>query len=156
MEEVFPSQNRDIQTKENRNSVNTFPVSSVLYYSDGQRGGEWTFHLKAQEVAVRRVFGSMIFQRKGVRRCQRVFFFRAFRIRNKGQVTTELILLGVVLIVLAQLVINQIKNNKYMEDFAKGPSQVLANMISNGNWKKNPEDSKNEHPNSHGRHYSWD
>ena len=55
---------------------------------------------------------------------------------RKGQVTVELILLGVVLIVLSQLVINQIKTNKYLEDFAKGPSQVVANMIANGNWKK--------------------
>ena len=75
---------------------------------------------------------------------------------RKGQVTVELILLGVVLIVLSQLVINQIKTNKYMEDFAKGPSQVVANMIANGNWKKSPDESKGEHPNMHERHYSWD
>ena len=75
---------------------------------------------------------------------------------RKGQVTVELILLGVVLIILSQLVINQIKTNKYLEDFAKGPSQVVANMIANGNWKKNPDESKDEHPNIHERHYSWD
>ena len=75
---------------------------------------------------------------------------------SKGQVTVELILLGVVLIVLSQLVVNQIKTNNYIKDFAKGPSQVVANMMANGNWKKNPEESKAEHPNIHERHYSWD
>ena len=75
---------------------------------------------------------------------------------RKGQVTVELILLGVVLIILSQLVINQIKTNKYVEDFAKGPSQVVANMIANGNWKKSSDESKSEHPNIHERHYSWD
>ena len=76
--------------------------------------------------------------------------------RSKGQVTVELILLGVVLIVLSQLVVNQIKTNNYIKDFAKGPSQVVANMMANGNWKKNPDESKAEHPNIHERHYSWD
>ena len=76
--------------------------------------------------------------------------------RSKGQVTVELILLGVVLIILSQLVINQIKTNNYIKDFAKGPSQVVANMMANGNWKKNPEESKAEHPNIHEKHYSWD
>ena len=75
---------------------------------------------------------------------------------GKGQVTVELILLAVVLIFLSQLVINQIKNNKYIEDFAKGPSQVMANMIANGNWQKEPSKSREEHPNLHERHYSWD
>ena len=75
---------------------------------------------------------------------------------SKGQVTVELILLAVVLIFLSQLVINQIKTNKYIEDFAKGPSQVVANMIANGNWQKDPSKSKEEHPNLHERHYSWD
>jgi len=76
--------------------------------------------------------------------------------QNKGQVTVELILLGVVLIILSQLVINQIKTNDYIKDFAKGPSQVVANMMANGNWKKNPAESKAEHPNIHEKHYSWD
>ena len=76
--------------------------------------------------------------------------------REKGQVTVELILLGVVLIVVAQIVLKQIKDNEYIEDFAKGPSQVIANMMANGNWRKDPADSKTDHPNSHKRHYSWD
>lgn len=76
--------------------------------------------------------------------------------RKKGQVTVELILLGVVLIILAQLILSQIKDNEYVENFAKGPSQVIANMLANGNWKKDPTDSKSNHPNSHNRHYSWD
>ena len=75
---------------------------------------------------------------------------------SKGQVTVELILLAVVLIFLSQLIIHQIKTNKYIEDFAKGPSQVVANMIANGNWKKEPSESREEHPNIHEKHYSWD
>ena len=74
----------------------------------------------------------------------------------RGQVTVELILLAVVLIVIAQLIINQIKNNAYLKAFAEGPAQVVANMISNGNWKRSPEESKKDHPNSHRRHFSWD
>ena len=74
----------------------------------------------------------------------------------RGQVTVELILLAVVLIVIAQLIINQIKNNDYLKAFAEGPAQVVGNMISNGNWKRNPEESKKDHPNSHQRHFSWD
>ena len=115
------------------------------------------FSPKGAKNTARGVFGSMAFQRKAARPWRRAFLSRRFPVRNnRGQITTELILLGVVLIVLAQLVLNQIKNNKYVEDFAKGPSQVLANMISNGNWKKDSEESKSAHPNSHERHYSWD
>ena len=127
-----------------------------FYIIMADKGGGVDFSPEGMKSALRRVFCPMTFQRRSARRWKRVSPFRALPVRSKGQVTTELILLGVVLIILAQLVLNQIKNNKYVEDFAKGPSQVLANMISNGNWKKNPEKSKEEHPNSHDRHYSWD
>ena len=91
--------------------------------------------------------------------------FKCFKKRNcsgslpnskRGQVTVELILMTAVIVVTWQVLSKVIKNGGYLDDFVAGPNQLIGHMIANGNWQKDEEESKDDHPNRYGRRWSWD
>ena len=61
---------------------------------------------------------------------------------KKGQVTVELILLATVLLVLGQVIFKTLREGEYLKAFARGPTQVMGNMMANGNWKRDPGSSR--------------
>ena len=75
---------------------------------------------------------------------------------RRGQVTVELILMTAVIVVTWQVMSKVIKDGGYLDDFVAGPNQLIGHMIANGNWQKDEEESKDDHPNRYGRRWSWD
>ena len=75
--------------------------------------------------------------------------------KQKGQVTVELILLAIVLLSVTKVILSGLQRSKALSDFASLPQAILKNMISNGNWKKNSEVSRKHHPNQFDRHFNY-
>ena len=75
--------------------------------------------------------------------------------KNKGQITVELLLLSVVLIIIAQVVFNKIKSERYLAPLTTFARDAVGNMIENGSWIRNKEEARAQHPNNLERHYSW-
>lgn len=75
---------------------------------------------------------------------------------SKGQITVEFILMLALTVVFWQAFVNTIKNSGHFDDFVEWPNQLIGHMIANGNWRSNPSDSKDGHPNRYGRRWSWD
>ena len=71
--------------------------------------------------------------------------------KTGGQITTEYLLLGVVLIILFKLSTDALKENDNLNKFIKTPQQLFENMVANGNWETG-ETSRRLHPNQFDSH----
>ena len=69
------------------------------------------------------------------------------RVKQRGQVTVEYILLAVVMIAAFQAGTKALQKWKLLEDFQKLPGKVFQNMVENGNLIQDPEESRRKHPN---------
>ena len=74
----------------------------------------------------------------------------------KGQVTTEYILMAIVVIIGAQFAFNKIKDKDRMTDLLNKPSEMIGNMMENGVWDDTPASARGRHPNHHERHLTID
>ncbi len=76
------------------------------------------------------------------------------KMKNLGQVTVEYILLAVVLIVMFQLAGQTLRSSGYLNNFQEIPNAMLKNLIENGNWNPDEDESRRHHPNHHFLHYT--
>ena len=85
-------------------------------------------------------------------------FLKAFKkrrsVRNSGQVTVEYILLAVTLLVLFQVVSKVFKENDSLKHFQETPQNIFKNMVENGNWIIDGDESRVKHPNHREFHFS--
>ena len=52
------------------------------------------------------------------------------------------------------MAVKTLREGAYLENFQKTPHYILANLIENGNWKVDVEESRRLHPNDHYLHYT--
>lgn len=74
--------------------------------------------------------------------------------KNAGQVTVEYILLAVALITLFQVAATTLRDNDYLKSFQDVPHSIFQNVVENGNWLVDLEESRSLHPNQHDLHYT--
>ena len=71
--------------------------------------------------------------------------------------TTEYILMAIVVIIGAQVAFNQIKGPpNLMQDLLNKPNKMIGNMMENGVWDDTPASARRRHPNHHERHLTID
>lgn len=75
--------------------------------------------------------------------------------KQKGQTTVEILLLSAVLVIIAQLVLNQIRKQDQLRPLTSLMNQSLSHMISTGSWNSEKSEAQRQHPNNLQRHYSW-
>ena len=73
---------------------------------------------------------------------------------KKGQVTVEYILLAVALIAIFQVATVTLRNNESLKSFQEIPGQIFKNLVENGNWILDGDQSRVQHPNHNNRHYT--
>lgn len=76
--------------------------------------------------------------------------------RTKGQVTTEYILMAIVVVAGAKIAFNLIKSEGLMDDLASKPNEMVGNMMENGVWEQDQNSARGKHPNHHERHLTID
>ena len=76
--------------------------------------------------------------------------------KNSGQVTVEYILLAVTLLVLFQVTANTLKDNQALKNFQETPQNIFRNMVENGNWERDENESRKNHPNHYEFQYTAD
>ncbi|MFK8136831.1 MAG: TadE/TadG family type IV pilus assembly protein [Bdellovibrionales bacterium] len=77
-------------------------------------------------------------------------------IRNQsGQTAVEFILVTAILVIIAGVVIDQLKSRGIMEELVNGPNTLISGMIQNGVWAA-PDVGKQHHPSYLKRHVSLD
>ena len=75
--------------------------------------------------------------------------------KKTGQATVEIILLGAVFIIIAQVALNQIKEGDYLKTLGTPTRQSVSNVIRTGSWNLNEQEAKKDHPNHLNRHFLW-
>ena len=70
------------------------------------------------------------------------------QIRQKGQVTVEIVLVLVISLAMAQVLRLAIKEKQIVQEFITTPWLVVSGMMESGTWKKKGE-AISEHPLSH-------
>ena len=75
---------------------------------------------------------------------------------NKGQITMEILLIALVLAVITRIGLIGLRNSEGVKRFSSAPKEVLKNMMSHGNWIKDPARSRQNHPEAHSSHYSYE
>ena len=68
-------------------------------------------------------------------------------LKNSGQVTVEYILLSVTLLVLFQISTNILQESDSLKNFQETPQKIFKNMVENGNFEPNEDESRKQHPN---------
>ena len=66
----------------------------------------------------------------------------------------EYILLALVLMIIFHVSTKTLKDSGSLENFQRTPDVILTNLIENGNWKIDPNESRKYHPNDHYLHYT--
>lgn len=66
--------------------------------------------------------------------------------KQKGQVTTELVLMIVVMFAVTLTVSTAFRNNEFLASLVSGPWNSLSGMIQNGVWG-DPIETMKKHPN---------
>ena len=69
------------------------------------------------------------------------------RVKQRGQVTVEYILLAVVMIAAFQAGTKALQKWKLLEEFQDLPAEVFRHMVENGNLETNEPTSRRKHPN---------
>ena len=69
---------------------------------------------------------------------------------QRGQVTTEMILMLVVFMAVASIVTAAFKEGNFVATVVSGPWRAIAGMAENGVWAA-PASSLKQHPNVYGR-----
>ena len=65
-------------------------------------------------------------------------------------------MLGVVLIFIFQVSTTLLRGNEVLKNFHDTPNRIFVNLIENGNWEPNLDDSRADHPNQYHTHFSTD
>lgn len=75
---------------------------------------------------------------------------------SSGQITVEYILLGVVLILMFQLSTRAFRDSEALKNFHETPNNIFVNLIENGNWEPDEDESRARHPNQYYTHRTPD
>ncbi len=70
--------------------------------------------------------------------------------------TTEYILMAIVVIIGAQVAFKRIEEGDLMQDLLNKPNKMIGNMMENGVWDDTPASARRRHPNHHERHLTID
>ena len=119
-------------------------AKGVPFAAEQSAGGQSAKALRAWRAKVQAPGGSLA---KGHRIKSR---------KIKGQVTTEFLLMAIVLVGLSHLAFQQIKNQGMFDNLVSGPNEMIANMLENGVWQRDRQAARERHPNHYNRHLTID